>query len=303
MWALAIAIMAVSLSGCGAARKSTASGKAKYTLTQAKTPAKKKGSAAGSITISKDLPAETQALLAEADRWLGTAYRYGGNSTSGVDCSGLVCQVFANALAIKLPRNSAQQSDYCRGIDRKELIIGDLVFFNTGGRSRVSHVGIYVGSGNFIHTSSTRGVIVSSLSENYFQRTYHSSGRVERYYAMISRRRKGDDSPLRDLPTEPTAPGEDAGVIERNDLVAEADRTRTRGGLKALAEVRERARKSGGEVIVGAVGDAVGKATGSQVAATAAQVAARAALERTRRHISHAAIEEKVDSIVTGFFD
>ena len=67
---------------------------------------------------------------------------------------------------------------------------GDLVFFRTGSKG-VSHVGMYVGDGRIIHSSTSRGVIVSSLDESYYRRTYHSSGsRVERYYAMISGKTK-----------------------------------------------------------------------------------------------------------------
>lgn len=149
------------------------------------------------------LPDATMRLMAEADKWLGTPYRYGGTARGkGADCSGFVTQVFSDALAIKLPRNSARQQQWCsvlRG-GRSEMVPGDLVFFSSGKRGGVNHVGLYVGDGKMIHSSSSKGVIVSSLDEAYYNRTYHSTGRVEPYYAMV--RRKGVPSEPADRPLE-----------------------------------------------------------------------------------------------------
>lgn len=118
-------------------------------------------------------------LVDEAMTWLGTPYRYGGNDKSGVDCSGLTTQVYMKALGIALPRNSAQQQAFCNNIPFEQIKIGDLVFFVTGSnKSRVSHVGMYIGNGYIIHASGSKGVILSQLSENYYKRTYHSSGHV-----------------------------------------------------------------------------------------------------------------------------
>lgn len=149
------------------------------------------------------LPAATKRLMAEADKWLGTPYRYGGTARGkGADCSGFVTQVFSDALAIKLPRNSARQQQWCsvlRG-GRSEMVPGDLVFFSSGKRGGVNHVGLYLGDGKMIHSSSSKGVIVSSLDEAYYTRTYHSTGRVEPYYAMV--KRKGVPSEPADRPLE-----------------------------------------------------------------------------------------------------
>ncbi|WP_305036690.1 C40 family peptidase, partial [Paramuribaculum intestinale] len=178
------ALMVAGLSGCGSSRHVSAK---RVSSVGAAVSGKGSGASGASqrIDVLGSLPAETRRLLEEARRWMGTSYRYGGSTRSGVDCSGLTSQIFVNALQIKLPRSSAQQSEYCRRIDRSELMEGDLVFFRTGSKG-VSHVGMYVGDGRIIHSSTSRGVIVSSLDESYYRRTYHSSGRVERYYAMIS---------------------------------------------------------------------------------------------------------------------
>lgn len=143
----------------------------------------------------KNMPDATRRLMAEADAWLGTPYRYGGTSRGkGADCSGFVTQVYANALSIKLPRNSAKQQQWCSplGKNRKDFLPGDLVFFAPRGSRGVNHVGIYIGDGKMIHSSSSKGVIVSSLDEDYYKRTYHSAGRVEQYFVMIDRKDERD---------------------------------------------------------------------------------------------------------------
>lgn len=120
------------------------------------------------------------ALVAEAARWLGVPYKYAGNDKKGVDCSGLTSQVFLKTLNVKMPRSSREQQQWCINIRKENLQPGDLVFFATGSdRNRVSHVGIYIGSGDIIHASSSRGVIISNLTENYYLKRYHSSGRPE----------------------------------------------------------------------------------------------------------------------------
>lgn len=145
------------------------------------------------------VPDATKRLMSEADKWLGTPYSYGGHTRGkGADCSGFVTQVFLDALSIKLPRNSSQQQQWCSilGGGRRELIPGDLVFFTTGKKgSGVNHVGLYVGNGKMIHSSTSRGVIVSDLDEKYYADTYHSAGRVEPYYAMVGNRQPAAPEP------------------------------------------------------------------------------------------------------------
>lgn len=120
-------------------------------------------------------------LVAEAYTWLGTRYRYGGEDRNGVDCSGLTMQVYKSAWGIKLPRTSSEQQRFCHLINKDRLQVGDLVFFATSGdKSKVSHVGIYIGDGRMIHSSASRGVIISGINENYFVKHYHSSGYVDR---------------------------------------------------------------------------------------------------------------------------
>ncbi len=117
-------------------------------------------------------------LVKEAKKWLGTSYRYGGHSRQGTDCSGMVMEVYRKVCNVSLPRSSHEQQAYCKDIKKKDLTEGDLIFFCTGSAGRVSHVGMYIGDGQMVHASSSRGVIISELDDRYYSRTYHSSGRV-----------------------------------------------------------------------------------------------------------------------------
>lgn len=137
---------------------------------------------------SFDYDAEvTTMLINEARTWLGVPYRWGGNDRNGVDCSGFVLQVYLGALDIKLPRTAATQSDWCTNVKPEALIPGDLVFFDTtkDRTGRVSHVGLYIGEGQMIHASSSKGVIISSIEGNYYSKRLLSAGKVQQYHALV----------------------------------------------------------------------------------------------------------------------
>jgi cell wall-associated NlpC family hydrolase len=113
-------------------------------------------------------------LTRSALRFLGVPYAFGGTSSSGFDCSGFVQHVFA-MLGIALPRTADAQYD----VGHRALggpHPGDLVFFDTYGG--VSHVGIYLGGGKFVHASSSHGVMVSRLSESYWATRYVGAKRL-----------------------------------------------------------------------------------------------------------------------------
>ncbi len=145
------------------------------------------------IDIASMTKAE-KSLVNEATAWLGTPYKYGGNTRKGVDCSGFVYHVFRNSLDISLPRNSGKQHDYCRKISKKDLSTGDLVFFaTTKGSKKVSHVGLYVGDGKMIHASTSRGVVCQNLSDDYYTRTFVGAGRIDSF-ASINKTKKSKPS-------------------------------------------------------------------------------------------------------------
>lgn len=116
-------------------------------------------------------------LVSSAKAQLGTPYRYGGVTSSGFDCSGYTQFVF-NKEGISIPRTTGQQYATGKPVSKSNLETGDLVFFNTSGRG-VSHVGIYIGSSNFIHTSTSKGVMISSINDPaYWGKRYIGARRV-----------------------------------------------------------------------------------------------------------------------------
>ncbi|WP_027967134.1 C40 family peptidase [Halomonas halocynthiae] len=114
------------------------------------------------------------ALLSQHERWEGTPYRLGGTSSSGIDCSALVQNIYSDQFNIDLPRTTRHQVNEGAAVTRASLEPGDLVFFRPPG-SR--HVGIYVGDDQFLHASSSRGVMISSLDNVYWKRYYWKSRR------------------------------------------------------------------------------------------------------------------------------
>lgn len=129
------------------------------------------------IRIGAEVEALTNlALLQFIDDWYGTRYRYGGTTKSGVDCSGFVCALSSDVYGRALPRTSREQFDRAQKIGRDYLQEGDLVFFNT--RGGVSHVGIYLGNNKFVHASTSSGVVISDLDEEYYRRRFVGAGRL-----------------------------------------------------------------------------------------------------------------------------
>nr|WP_159015396.1 C40 family peptidase [Lysobacter profundi] len=136
------------------------------------------GSQPAAASTQPEQGSRIQSLLQHALALLGTPYRWGGTGADGFDCSGLVGYVFHSALGIELPRVSRDMATTGELItDRAKLSPGDLVFF--GHRGRVSHVGIYVGEGRFLHAPRTgRDVTVSSLDSGYWSNKYLEARRV-----------------------------------------------------------------------------------------------------------------------------
>lgn len=114
-------------------------------------------------------------IINEAKQWIGTPYQYGGETKRGADCSGFVMAVFQNS-GIEIPRTSQQQFNYVQLINNYEREAGDLVFFKKN--NQIFHVGIYLGDNFMIHASSSKGVIIQSIDDNFFDDKYAGSGRI-----------------------------------------------------------------------------------------------------------------------------
>lgn len=118
-------------------------------------------------------------LYKAVDDWYGTRYRYGGTTKDGIDCSAFVMQVYSSAFGLDVLRTAAAQfTSACKTIsDKAELVEGDLVFFKIKSRN-ISHVGIYLMNKYFVHASSSKGVMISSLDDSYWSRYYAGAGRI-----------------------------------------------------------------------------------------------------------------------------
>lgn len=171
---LFIIVLILTITSCHPSKKATEKEK-EYTEC-------KEENTSGNILGFKLGNHDNKKLYLEAQKWFGTPYRYGGNNTDGADCSGLVMQIFKTVFNIELERNSsAMMKKNCKEIKKHKLKEGDLVFFATGNdRNRINHVGIYLKENKFIHTSSSRGVIISSMDEKYYIDKFYCAGRVLR---------------------------------------------------------------------------------------------------------------------------
>ena len=122
--------------------------------------------------------APTDVLMSAINNWIGTPYRYGGMSKSGIDCSGFTTMIFSEVYGIQLPRRAKEQYLLGRGVDKDNLKQGDLVFFQLPRTRAVSHVGIYISDGQFAHASTSSGVMISNLGEDYWVKLYKGARRI-----------------------------------------------------------------------------------------------------------------------------
>ncbi len=115
-------------------------------------------------------------LRQAANHWEGTPHRIGGLDRSGIDCSGLVVRIYADQFDQRLPRTTSALARTGRPAKRHALLPGDLVLFRIPGRKQ--HVGIYLGRKEFVHASTSRGVMISRLDEHYWRRTFWTARRI-----------------------------------------------------------------------------------------------------------------------------
>ena len=110
------------------------------------------------------------------EKWWATPYRYGGATKDGIDCSAYSGTLVHDVYGTVLSRTARSQYQECDKIKKENLREGDLVFFKT--RRGVSHVGVYLANGYFTHASTSSGVMISSLDEEYYSKRYIGGGRI-----------------------------------------------------------------------------------------------------------------------------
>jgi lipoprotein Spr len=117
-------------------------------------------------------------LMNKIIEYINTPYLWGGTSKSGIDCSAFVQTVMYNAFGVSLPRTSFEQSLIGEDVTPENLQFGDLLFFDTMHKGRVTHVAIYLKDGYFAHSGSRTGVAIASLNDSYYTETFLRAKRV-----------------------------------------------------------------------------------------------------------------------------
>lgn len=176
---LCLATLVAMLSSCQSAIRFSSTAKGNVSLPVSASSSTPSKSHANSHTVPKSsspLSAAQERLMIAAERWLGTPYRYGSTSRTGTDCSGFVMRVYEET-GVNIPRSTKEQFLSGLAVERGELTVGDLLFFNTSGAG-VSHVGIYAGEDTVIHASSTYGVVRQSFSDTYLTKTFMGARRI-----------------------------------------------------------------------------------------------------------------------------
>ena len=118
------------------------------------------------------------------DDWYGTPYRLGGTTKKGVDCWAFSQFLFASVYGLGIPRTAREQYNLTNRISRTELKEGDLIFFNT--RGGVSHVGVYLQNNKFVHASTSGGVMISDVFDEYWVRRFVGVGRLKDRESVVS---------------------------------------------------------------------------------------------------------------------
>ncbi|MEO6904374.1 MAG: NlpC/P60 family protein [Bacteroidia bacterium] len=109
--------------------------------------------------------------------WLGTKYKFSGNSKKGIDCSGFVGEVYKSTYCVDLERRSSDIWPNVQPVLKKDLQEGDIIFFKIK-RNQISHVGLYLGNNKFAHASVHSGVTINDLDDKYYKKYFYKGGRV-----------------------------------------------------------------------------------------------------------------------------
>ena len=169
-------IFLLVLSGCGVMKPSPI-----YTSGRgANTKAAKSAKSTPLATAARLTSPIKLSMLKSINGYRGVPYKWGGDTMKGMDCSGFTMKVFGESANLNIPHNAAAQYKLGAKISRRQLKFGDLVFFRDIESKGVSHVGIYIGNEEFVHASLSKGVVNSSMNQEYYKKRYVSARRILR---------------------------------------------------------------------------------------------------------------------------
>jgi lipoprotein Spr len=118
-------------------------------------------------------------LVLASLEWFGVSYKWGGNNKLGVDCSGLVSEIYHSYYKTLIPRTTAGMLTIGKEIRRRKAKGGDLVFFKMD-KKTVNHVGLMLDSNHFLHASSSKGVRIDALDQDYYEQRFHMIIRINK---------------------------------------------------------------------------------------------------------------------------
>ncbi len=178
---LLIVVMWVLISACGVVKKGTIPWEEREEKkTNPSENATDKPAMIAISPVAKELSKDEQKLRIKLDEafndWKGVPYLLGGTGYDGVDCSGFLQAVFADYFEVELPRVTLDQMKVGKSVKKKDIRIGDLVFFRTG--KKTLHAGVMINGQQFMHASTSSGVMISALQERYWAEAYLTTRRV-----------------------------------------------------------------------------------------------------------------------------
>lgn len=168
-------LLTLGLQGCFLSKKHRAKKAAqKKELAERKSPEKQAEKALlekYAQALEVDQSALNPKLYSFVDDWIGVPYKYGGTTKTGADCSGFTNTLYLNVYQKQIARSTSEIEKTCKTVSEKQVAEGDLVFFDIAGK-KSSHVGVYLHNGRFVHASTSKGVIISEVSNPYYTKYF-----------------------------------------------------------------------------------------------------------------------------------
>jgi cell wall-associated NlpC family hydrolase len=128
--------------------------------------------------LSESVISKNIKLYRFIEDWYGTPYKMGGNSKKGIDCSGFTNLLYKEIYEKNIPRNTAAIYKDLKKKKYKDLKEGDIVFFNFDNK-KLSHVGVYLGDGRFVHASTSKGIIINNINDTYYKKYFETGGIIK----------------------------------------------------------------------------------------------------------------------------